>query len=337
MRILVATFANRDSKDMGVGRYYNQIADILEKKGHEIFFFNHPTPLKTDKTTLTHTLIPMFSGMRSKRFGKVFESFKPDAVHIQSEVGLGISARQYCVDNSIPYSSAYHTNWDIGMKHWMHLPPSLVWTYLRWYYKPSSIIHASTPRLIELLRVNGIENPIKAFPLGVDRKQFYFDPDPTLLSEYPRPFFMTMSRVSKEKNIEAFLELDLPGTKFVIGKGPHKSFLQNKYAGKAVFLPYENVRALLSNGDVFVFPSRFDTFGMTNLEALACGLPIAAFPVMGPLDIIEQGVTGFTSENLQEAALNCLTLKKEDCIHQASKYSWDITANEFLKHQIILT
>lgn len=336
MRILVATFANRDSKDMGVGRYYNQIADILEKKGHEIIFFNHPTPLKTDKTTLTHTLIPMFSGVTSKRFGELFESLKPNAVHIQSEVGLGISARQYCVEHNIPYSSAYHTNWDIGMKHWLHMPPSLVWSYLRWYYKPSSVIHVSTPRLVELLRSNGIENPIEDFPLGVDLKSFYYDPKPVLLKDYPRPYFMSLSRVSKEKNLEAFLDLDLPGTKFVIGNGPHKNFLQNKYEGKAVFLPYENVRALLSSGDVFVFPSRFDTFGLTNLEALACGLPIAAYPVMGPLDIIEQGVSGYTSENLQAAALNCLTLKKEDCIRRAAQYSWNHTAQEFLKHQIIL-
>lgn len=337
MRILIATFANRNKSDMGVGLYYNKIADILEQAGHEVMFFNHPTPFKTEKTTLKHTLIPMFSGMTSKRFGKEFESFKPDAVHIQSEVGLGVSARNYCAKNAIPYTSAYHTNWDVGMKHWAKLSSDVVWAYLRWYYKPSSIIHTCTPRVMEYLRSNGIQNSIQAFPPGIDTEKFHYDPDPTLLMGYPRPYFMTLSRIAKEKNIEAFLDLDLPGTKFVIGRGPHKKFLEKKYHGKAVFIPYDNVRQVLSNGDVFVFPSRFDTFGVTNLEALACGLPIAAFPVMGPIDIIEQGVSGFTSENLQEAALACLSLKKEACIERALQFSWQRTAEEFLKHQILLT
>jgi len=337
MRILLATFANRNSSSMGVSRYYNQIADILEKEGHEFIFFNHPTPLKLEKTTLSETLIPMFSGVTSQRFGEVFERLKPDAVHIQAEVGLGISARRYCVKNNIPYSSAYHTNWDLGMKYWAHLPASLIWSYLRWYYKPSGLIHAGTPRVKQLLRSQGIQNPVEVFPLGVDSDHFYYDPDPTLLNGYPRPYFMSMSRISKEKNLEAFLDLTLPGTKFIIGNGPHKPWLEKKYRGKAVFLPYENVRKILSLGDVFVFPSRYDTFGLVNLEALACGLPIAAFPVMGPIDILEQGVSGFTSENLQEAALACLTLRKEACIQQASQYSWTNTAHHFLKNQLWLT
>jgi glycosyltransferase involved in cell wall biosynthesis len=336
MRILIVTFANRHTSNMGVGRYYNQIADILEKQGHEIIFFNHPTAFKSEKTTLSHTLIPMFSGVTSTRFGKVFEALKPDAVHIQSEVGLGISARNYCVNNSIPYSSAYHTNWDIGMKYWMGMPPAMVWAYLRWYYKPSSVIHAGTPRVMQLLRDKGIDNRIETFPLGVDPKLFYHEQNTSALSGYPRPYFMTLSRIAKEKNLEGFLDLDLPGTKFVIGNGPQKNSLEKKYAGKAVFLPYDNVRSILSAGDVFVFSSKFDTFALANLEAMACGLPVAAFPVMGPIDIIENGVNGYISENLREAALACLDLKKEACIERASQFSWKRTAEEFLKHQIML-
>lgn len=337
MRILLVTYANRNSSNMGVGRYYNQIADILEKEGHELIFFNHSTPLKVEKITLSSTLIPIFSGVRSKEFGKTFESLKPDAVHIQSEVGLGIAARDYCIRHAIPYSSSYHTNWDIGMHHWAHLPSSLVWSYLRWFYKPASIIHACTPRVKELLRAKGIQNSIETFPLGVDTNKFFYDPKPALLADYPRPYFMSLSRIAKEKNLEAFLDLQLPGTKFIIGNGPHKKYLQRKYQGQAVFLPYENIRSILSMGDVFVFPSRYDTFGLTNLEALACGLPIAAYPVMGPIDILEQGLSGYTSENLQEAALACLTLKKEVCIARAAQFSWEQTAHDFLKHQLILT
>lgn len=336
MRILIATFANRGVTTMGVGRYYNKIADILEKEGHEIRFFNHTNPLIIEKTTFKNTLVPMFSGITSKKFARVFDEFKPNAVHIQSEVGLGISARQYCVRNEIPYSSAYHTNWDIGMKNWAHLPSSLVWSYLRWFYKPASIIHACTQRVKNHLQQKGIANNIATFPLGVDTTEFYYDPDTTVIESYPRPYFMTMSRIAKEKNLEAFLNLTLPGTKFVIGKGPYKNYLQKKYKDRAVFLPDQNVRAILSLGDVYVFPSRYDTFGLTNLEALACGLPIASFPVMGPMDILEEGISGFTSENLQEAAVACLTLQKSDCIERAKQFSWENTAHEFLKHQVLL-
>ena len=275
-------------------------------------------------------------GTSAKSFGKIFESIKPDAIHIQSEVGLGLAARRYCLNNAIPYSTAYHTNWDIGMKNWAHLPAAIIWSYLRWFYKPAALIHVCTPRIKQLLRDRGIQNPIEIFPLGVDPKIFHYDPDPSLFTNYPRPYFMTLSRISKEKNIEAFLDLSLPGTKFVIGNGPYKPYLEKRYQGKAVFLPYQNVRSTLSMGDVYVFPSRYDTFGITNLEALACGLPIAAFPVMGPADIIEQGVCGYTSENLQEAAIACLSLKKEACINHAKKYSWESTASHFVKHQIKL-
>lgn len=335
VRIMIVTFANRNSNSMGVSAYYNHIADILEKEGHELIFFNHPKQLKVEKTTLSHTLIPIFSGFTSKRFGQVYESIKPDAVHIQSEVGLGIAARQYCLENAIPYSSAYHTNWDIGMKHWLHLPPSLVWSYLRWFYKPAKVIYTCSNRTLQLLRDKGIQNPIAAFPPGVDLKSFYYEPDSSLLRGYPRPYFMTLSRIAKEKNLEAYLDLDLPGTKFVIGEGPYKKTLQKKYRENVVFLPYQNLRPILSLGDVFVFPSRFDTFGLSNLEALACGLPIAAFPVMGPMDIIEQGISGCTAENLQEAVLACLDLKKEACIERASQFSWENTARAFLKHQVL--
>jgi glycosyltransferase involved in cell wall biosynthesis len=277
MRILIVTFANRGAKNMGVGCYYNTIADILEKEGHEITFFNHPTPLFLEKTTLKRTLIPMFSGVTSDRFGHVFDTVKPDMVHIQSEVGLGLSARRFCQKHSIPYSSAYHTNWDIGMKNWVHLPAPLVWSYLRWFYKPAALIHACTPRVKQLLIDKGISNKIETFLPGVDLKNFYYDPDPTLLSGFPRPWFMSLSRIFKEKNIEAFLDLPLPGTKFLIGNGTYKKYLQKKYEGKAVFLPYENVRSILSSGDVFVTPSRFDTFGLSTIEAMACGLPVAIF------------------------------------------------------------
>jgi glycosyltransferase involved in cell wall biosynthesis len=212
----------------------------------------------------------------------------------------------------------------------------LTWQYLRWYFKPASVIHAGTQRVKEYLRAHKIQNPIETFPLGVDMSEFYFEKNSSILNQYKRPYFIAMSRMAREKNLEAYLELDLPGTKFVMGNGPHKKILQKKYGHRAVFLPYENVRQVLSAADVFVFPSRYDTFGLTNLEALACGLPIASYPVMGPADILQQGVSGFACEDLKEAALACLDLRKEDCIQRAQDFSWERTAEGFLKHQVLL-
>ena len=126
------------------------------------------------------------------------------------------------------------------MKNWAYLPSSLVWSYLRWCYKPASLIHACTPRVKQLLRDKGIANPIETFPLGVDPEIFYYDPDESLFTGYPRPYFMTMSRISKEKNLEAFLDLSLPGTKFVIGNGPYKNHLEKKsrsFSNSKKFLP----------------------------------------------------------------------------------------------------
>lgn len=330
MRILLATFANRGATNMGIGRHYNSLANVLEKQGHELIFFHHPRPLILEKVSFRNMVLPMYGGFFSKTFGKLFKSLKPDAIHIQSEIGVGIAVRNYCVAHSIPFTCSYHTNWEA-------YPWALVnWPYLRWFYKPTHLIHVSTESMKRHLQEKGILNPIEVFPLGVDLKSFYYDPDPSLLKEYPRPYFMTVSRLSKEKNVEAFLKLSLPGTKFVIGNGPRKRILQKRYPNGAIFLPYENIRKLLSLGDVFVFPSLKETFGLTSLEALACGLPVAAFPVPGPKDIIEEGVCGYTSDNLEEAALACLSLKKTDCIQHAHRYSWENTAHHFLKHQAII-
>jgi|JI9StandDraft_1071089.scaffolds.fasta_scaffold06030_4 glycosyltransferase involved in cell wall biosynthesis len=339
MKILLASLAENGSvkTHTGVGRYYHSIRERLEKENHEIFFFAPKRPVNVDKLSLYNTFIPLLSNSFAKDFAKVFEKVKPDAIHIQGESGPGLAARAFCIKENIPYSSAYHTNFAIAMNMWLHVPHSWTWRYLRWFYRPASLIHTHTERLSNSLKEESFTNPIAIFPPGVDTKLFYPDPNPALFANYKRPYFIYAGRISKEKNIEAFLDLDLPGTKFVIGSGPEKPNLEKKYKGKAVFFTSEHLRPMLSNGDVFVFPSKFETFGLVLLEALACGLPIAAYPVMGPLDVIEQGVNGYALENLQEAALRCLTLKNKDAfLATANRFTWEKTADNFVKNQIIL-
>lgn len=332
MKILLVTYGSRNRWAGGVYKYYHSIIPILEKWGHTVYCFDGDN-LRETQPRVSDGVSFILKGVFSHAFAKYFHEVKPDCVHIQAEFSIGIAARKFCLKEGIPFTSVYHTNLDVAVQN-HHVPHFWVWPYLRWFYKPASIIHTHTPRLKNLLQSNGIKNSIAIFPPGVDTKEFFYEKGTEFLKGHPRPYFVTASRISKEKNIEAFLDLDLPGTKFVIGEGPHKQKLMKKYGRKAVFLPYTNVRKCFSESDVFVFPSKFDTFGLTVLEALACGLPIAAYPVMGPKDVLQQGVTGYMSHDLQKAVLSCLSLKKEDCIELAHQYTWEKTAEGFLNHQV---
>jgi glycosyltransferase involved in cell wall biosynthesis len=335
MRILIVTYGIRNSWVGGVHKYFHSIVPILKKSGHDIYFFDGDNLMKSQPAVLGGIKFVTKGICSEKEFRRYFLKIKPEAVHIQAEFSVGVAARKFCMDEGIPFTTAYHTNLDKVVKD-HHVPNGWVWPYLKWFHKSSSIIHTLTPRLKNLLQNKGFKSAIAAFPPGVSSKEFYYEKGTSFLKGHPRPYFVTMSRISKEKNIEAFLKLDLPGTKFVIGEGPHKSYLMRKYGKKAIFLPYVKVRECFSESDVFVWPSKFDTFGLGILEAMASGLPVAAYPVMGPEDIITQGVTGSMSLDLQKAALECLTLKKEDCIHSASQYTWEKTAESFLNHQVVI-
>lgn len=312
MKIIVVTHGIRNLWMGGVARYFSSIKPIIESKGNQLYFFDDDNVLASQPSKLKGLRF-VTKGIFSNKFAQYFRKIKPDAVHIQSEFGSGVAARNFCLNQEIPFSAAYHTNFEIWLKT-NHVPSFWIWPYLRWFYKPARVVYTHTPRLKEMLRNNGIMNPILTFPPGVDTEKFSYQPNAQRLKNYPRPYFVTMSRLAKEKRIEEFLELDLPGTKFVIGEGPERIHLINKYKGKAVFLQYENIADYLSECDVFVLPSRFGTHDLVILEALACGLPVAAYPVTGPLDVIEQGITGFISNDLRKAALNCLSLKKAPCI-----------------------
>ncbi|MCR4333927.1 MAG: glycosyltransferase, partial [Patescibacteria group bacterium] len=170
-----------------------------------------------------------------------------------------------------------------------------------------------------------------------DTDHFIRNPNPPLPA-LPKPVFLFFSRLAPEKGLEEFLQLDLPGTKLVIGDGPDREKLEKKYGKKNKFVGYKHGQELvdwLSLADVFVFPSRTETFGLVALEALACGVPVAAHDVMGPRDIITEGKDGYLSENLQEAALKCLSLSRDDCRAKAERYSWERSTDAFLKNLFI--
>ncbi len=329
MKILIVTYGFSNRWSGGIHSYFHSIAPHLEKRGDELYFYDGNV-VQIEQPHGLNLLPFALKGIHSNKFARYYEKTKPDAVHIQAEFGIGIGARNYCVSNQIPFSSSYHTHWDY------FIPAPLIWSYFRWFYKPAAKLFTHTAVLQGFLEKKGIKTPMEVFPPGVDQKKWFYQKGSSLLKGYARPYFVTMSRISREKNLETFINLDLPGTKFVVGEGPDKAFLAKKYQDKAIFLPYEHARSYLSESDVFVIPSRFDTFNLTMLEALSSGLPVAAYPVMGPLGVIEQGVSGYLSENLQEAALSALSLKKQDAIHLASQYSWEKTAEAFANHQLLI-
>lgn len=318
----------------GVVRMIENISRFLEKKGFEVVII-HPGLF----STLPYLLYPgvRISIFTRNKIKKILEAEKPDYVHIATEGPVGFSVRAFCIKNkwkfttsyqgNVPYYATYYANKKIDL-----LFKSL-YAYLRWFHKKSSAVMVAVESLKQELKNQGFKN-LAICPLGVDVEYFKRNPNSKAKEYYKQqsPIFVYFGRVAKEKNIEEFLKCDLPGTKLIIGDGPIRKQLEKKYKD-AVFVGWKNNHELidlLSVSDVFVFPSVTETFGLVVIEALACGIPVAAHDVMGPKDIITQGVDGFLDENIEKAALKCLNLSREKCREKALKFSWEEAGKIFV-------
>lgn len=258
-------------------------------------------------------------------------AIRPDAIHIATEGPLGLIARKYCVERKLPFSTAYHTQFPEYLR--ARLPVPLDWSYafLRWFHGPARYCLVGTPHLQTLLEARGFAN-VALWTKGVDTALFH--PARRAPLPYPGPVFLYVGRVAVEKNIEAFLALDLPGTKLVVGDGPSRKTLEARYP-QAVFLGARQGEALadlFAGADAFVFPSRTDTFGLVLLEALASGTPVAAYPVTGPIDVIGTAPVGVLDPDLRTAALAALDLSRDACRRYAEGFSWAASARQFLDH-----
>lgn len=257
--------------------------------------------------------------------------FAPDHVHISTEGPLGLLARRFCVKRGWRFSTSYHTKFPEYLKAMARVPE--VWTYraLRWFHNGASAMMVATPSLETELKACGFTAPIRRWSRGVDRS--IFRPRPKIASEYPRPVLLYVGRVSVEKGIDEFLKLDTPGTKVIVGDGPARVDLERRYPG-AKFLGYRSGEALgecYAAADLFVFPSRTDTFGLVVIEALACGLPVAAFPATGPIDILTKPELGACREDLGEAIRQALQLGDRDaCLAEGAAYTWYRCTEQFL-------
>jgi glycosyltransferase involved in cell wall biosynthesis len=241
-------------------------------------------------------------------------------------------ARRWCRKRDFGYTTSYHTRFPEYIRARMPVPLSWSYRFVRSFHNAGIGCMISNTTLERELASRGFRNLMR-WIRGVDTEAF--NPDvPPALPDLPRPVFIYVGRVAVEKNISAFLELDLPGTKLVVGDGPERASLQQRYPD-AVFVGSktgEELTAHYTSADVFVFPSLTDTWGLVQMEALACGVPVAAFPAMGPVDVIGHSGTGILDEDLGRAAREALKIPRDRCREYALGFSWEASARQFLEN-----
>ncbi|MGQ7957217.1 glycosyltransferase family 4 protein [Pseudomonas sp. SP16.1] len=266
------------------------------------------------------------------RVGAAIRDFRPDCVHLATEGPLGWAARRWLSKRGLAFSTAIHTRFpEYVSTRWPWIAPRWGYAFLRAFHRPSQAVLVSTERLREEFAGWNLQR-LRLWRKGVDTELFRVDGE---RPRSPRPVFLYVGRIAPEKNLEAFLDLQLPGEKRVVGDGPQREALQVRYP-QVRFLGYRHGQALAKayqDASVLVFPSRTDTFGLVMLEALACGTPVAAYPVAGPLDVLQQGISGAMDEDLGVACLAALELDRARCATLAAAQSWRASALEFLALQ----
>lgn len=260
---------------------------------------------------------------------RMLREFDPHAVHIATEGTLGTAARRWCRHQDIPFTTSYHTQFPEYLRARAPIPLALSYAHLRRFHGAAQRTMVSTPSMQRQLEQRGFAN-LARWTRGVDTE--LFRPRAKDFLSLPRPIAMYVGRVAVEKNIEAFLEMRFPGSKVVVGDGPARVTLAAKYP-MASFVGYQRGEALaqhMAAADVFVFPSLTDTFGLVMLEAMACGVPVAAFPVTGPVDVVRPGVTGSLNPDLAQATREALQMEPGACRDYALQNTWEQAARQFL-------
>jgi glycosyltransferase involved in cell wall biosynthesis len=258
-----------------------------------------------------------------RNMGKKIKKINPDYIHIATEGPLGLWARAYLSLAGIRHNTAYHTKFPEGLKKLFGIPESITWRFVKWFHKHSGRVLTTTDSMVKELQAHGFSGEIVPWTRGVDRDIFF----PKDYERDDRLHLVCVARVSKEKNLEDFFELDYPNArKIMVGDGPMLEIYKKKYPDvEFVGFKTGNDLAYYYNlADVFVFPSRWETFGIVMIEAMACGTPVAAYPCQGPEDVIEDGVTGYMDENLSNAIFMCTRLDREKVLEGSMKWSWDI-------------
>ncbi|GGC05284.1 glycosyl transferase [Oxalicibacterium flavum] len=313
----------------------NGVVNTLRNTRRQLRRMGHTVMMVTPEGLRSYSC-PTYPEIRLayKPYGKVssvLDAFEPDCIHIATEGPMGLAARRYCLSHGLNFTTAYHTRFPEYLRARFRLPLAVTYRWLKWFHGPSKAIMVPTPRVQQALEKSGFRNVVQ-WSRGVDTD--HFRPGPREESSLSRPLYLYVGRLAVEKNVQAFLDIDLPGSKWVIGDGPLRDELERRYP-KVRFLgskPHDALPAYYNCADVFVFPSRTDTFGLVMIEAMACGVPVAAYPVEGPIDVVADGRSGVLDHNLTTACFNALNLKRSAVREYALGYSWATATQQFVNH-----
>lgn len=325
--VLVVTDAWRPQVN-GVVRTLEKLGEALEVMGVTMDVISpadFPTlPLPSYPDIRLAMALPL-------QIGRRIDALSPASVHIATEGPLGMMARGHCLRHGIPFTTSYHTRFPEFLSARLPVPEEWSYRWLRRFHNAGQGMMVATPSLAREMAGRGFRN-IRMWTRGVDTA--LFRPDRARDLGLKGPVFLNVGRVAVEKNLPAFLDLDLPGTKVVVGDGPDLERLRVRYPDVHFTgtLQGEQLAAVYASANVFVFPSRTDTFGNVILEALASGCPVAAYPVTGPVDILGDGVGGALDDDLREAALRALDIPREAALAKANRYDWQECARQFLSH-----
>lgn len=325
MRIAIATDAWHPQVNGVVTTLASTRAE-LAILGHEVLMI---TP--QDRFSLPCPTYPeiRLALLQSRRIAQELKRFEPECVHVATEGPIGHAVRRYCIRNRLPFTTSYHTRFPEYVRARAPVPANWTFAFLRWFHGAAARTLVPTESIHDMLLEKGFKN-VGIWSRGVDTDLFHAGDKADL--QWPRPVWINVGRVSVEKNLEQFLKLDLAGTKVIVGDGPDRERLAREYP-ECHFPGYlfgAQLACYLAAADVFVFPSRTDTFGLVMLEAMACGLPVAALPVTGPVDVVENGVTGMLDDDLKQACLQALTVDRAACRRYAEQRSWRTTTGQFL-------
>lgn len=334
MRIAIVTDAWSPQVN-GVVRTLGATRRELQGLGHEVTMI---TPERF--RTLPCPTYPeiRLSLATASAVGRMIEESRCEALHIATEGPLGWAARRHALRRRMVFTTAYHTRFPEYLRPRLGVPVGWTYAWLRRFHAPSAAVMAPTQSIVAMLRARGFVNAA-LWTRGVDLDLFGPDPRDDVPDEAAglrRPVFLYVGRVAVEKNIEAFLDLDLPGSKWIVGDGPQREALQRRHSGPHVrwagAQPPDALARYYRAADVFVFPSRTDTFGLVLLEAMACGLPVAAFDVPGPRDVVGASGAGVIGPDLRAACLQALTIPRTTARAHAERFSWTEAARQFAGH-----
>lgn len=326
MRIFIATDAWTPQVN-GVVQTYQRLIEALLKLGHEVAIMTPNAYRSVALPTYAEIRLAFVTAREAQR---KIEAFEPDHIHVATEGPVGLAARRVCIKQGIRFTTSYHTKFPEYVSARLPVPLSWGYSFERWFHNAGNGTMVATASLMEELKEQRIENLVP-WSRGVNTDLFRPRDDRLFGRE---PVFLYVGRVAVEKNLEAFLDLDLPGKKVIVGGGPRLKMQKSKYPDTIFTGPLfgEELAKAFASADVFMFPSLTDTYGVVLLEALACGVPVAAHPVTGPRDVIVDGKVGSLKDDLHEAALAALEMDRDACRSYALAFSWERCALQFIEN-----